>query len=314
MTIQYCLLFLWFSATAVSGLSQVKTSMDVIRYVTTWGEKGNGNLQFKDPEGISVNPAGFLYISDSGNHRIQKIDSQGEWIAQIGGFGWGNEQFDHPVSLSAENGLDVFVADYYNHRIERYDKDLHYLASFQSSEEWPEYLRFGFPKDIGISTQGELFCLDGENSRILKLDVLGNPQISFGDFNSEKGRLLNPSRLFVDENRIFVSDRERNCVVVFDWYGSFLFTIGKSILSNPSDISSLFSRFLIVTDPGQSAFFVFKKTGQLILKVTSNQAAGCSLLEPVDAACWKDRIYILDKKACAIHLFQWAIDKEIPNL
>jgi len=310
--LKYFIIFLLILITTLPTRAQEAAFDGSIQYLATWGERGKGKLQFKEPEGISVNPTGFLYIADTGNNRVQKIDSQGEWIAAIGGFGWENEQFDHPVSLSAQNGLDVFITDYYNQRIERYDKDLHYLASFQSSEAWPEYLQFGFPKDIGISTQGELFCLDGENHRILKLDVLGNPQLNFGDFNSDEGRLLNPNRLLVDENKIYVSDKDRHCIVVYDWYGNYLFTMGENVFSNPSGIASFRSQFLIVTDVGKSAVFIFKKSGKLVFQMTPSQFPGGSFQEPVDAACWKDRIYILDRKQCAIHLFRWTIDKENP--
>jgi len=284
-----------------------------MQYVATWGSRGEGPMQFKEPEGISTNPSGFIYIADTGNHRIQKINSDGIWVSEIGGFGWEHEQFDHPVAVSAQNGLDVFVADYYNQRIERYDKDLHYLASFHSTETWPEYLQFGYPKGIGISTQGELFCLDGENNRVLKLDVNGNPQLSFGDFNSDAGRLLNPTKLFVDQNRVFVSDKDMHCIVVFDWYGNFLFKIGEALLANPAGMSSFLLQFLVVADAAHGTIFIFKKTGSLVFKLTPIHAAGCKLKEPVDVACWRDRIYILDKKSCAIHFFRLVTDKDAPN-
>jgi len=279
--------------------AQEEMNISNIVYLATWGEKGDQSLQFKEPLSIDVDPAGFVYVADTGNNRVQKISSTGEFITEIGGYGWEAEQFDSPVAVSSKNGLDVFVADYYNERIERYDKDLHYLATLRSSEDIAEHLRFGFPIDTDISTQGELFCLDGENKRLLKLDVLGDPQISFGGFDAGEGRLVEPVRFMMGGNRIFVSDRDRPGIVVFDLYGNFLFSFGNTVLKNPSGITQVKNENLLVTDIDCHKIYVFQENGILI------GSFGTGSIEPVDVACWKNRVYVLDKERCVIDIYQW---------
>ncbi len=107
---------------------QESDSPRFVKYLGTWGEMGAEPLQFKEPQGISADPNGFLYVADTGNQRIQKLDTSGEFVFEIGGFGWDKEQFDGPMTVVAPNGLDVFVVDHFNQRIERYDKDLHFLV------------------------------------------------------------------------------------------------------------------------------------------------------------------------------------------
>jgi hypothetical protein len=39
------------------------------------------------PEGIAVDSEGQVWIADWGNHRVLKVDSNGEWLQSFGGFG-----------------------------------------------------------------------------------------------------------------------------------------------------------------------------------------------------------------------------------
>ena len=276
-----------------------------IQYLGSWGEKGKKQGQFRDPQAISTDPAGFIYVADTGNHRLQKFSPEGVFIVEIGGFGWRKEQFDSPVDLSARNGLDVFVADQYNARIERYDKDLHYLASLGSLEEWPENLQFGFPKGVDISSQGELIVLEGENDRVLKLDILGNPQRSFGDFDAGSGRLLQPQRLIVSPGgRIFVTDLEPARIVEFDIHGNFISETGGDLFSRPCGLAVFDSDHLLVTDTDLGQVVILERL-RVIHRIDGKRGVGFRFEEPVDVATWRDRIYVLDKQLCSIHIFRW---------
>jgi hypothetical protein len=251
-----------------------------------------------------------VYIADTGNQRLQKFSQEGEFITEIGGFGWSKEQFDGPVDLSARNGLDVFVADHFNARIERYDKDLHYLASLGSSEEWPENLQFGFPMGVDISSQGELIVLEGENHRVLKLDVLGNPQRSFGDFDAGSGRLMQPQRLLVSPaGRIFVTDLEPARIVEYDIHGNFLAESGANLFTHPAGLAESDDHTLFVADPGLRQIIILENL-RVIHRIDGKQGIGYRFVEPVDVAVWRDRVYVLDKQLCTIHIFRWTSDLE----
>ncbi len=278
----------------------------ILQYLTTWGERGNGPSQFKAPQGISVDPSGCLYIADTGNQRIQKLNSNGEFISEIGGYGWEKEQFDTPLDICAKNGLDVFVADFQNNRIERYDKDLHYLASLKNSEEWPENLQFGFPKSVDISSQGELFCVDGENQRILKFDVFGQAQMSFGDFDSGEGQLDQPQNVLVSsKGKVYVSDVGRKCILVYDVHSNYFFSIGTKVLEKPMGMALNRDGTLFVSDAMKKQIIIFESTGLFLKSYGPQIGPLCTLVEPVDVAVWRDRLFILDKKQNGVFVFQW---------
>jgi DNA-binding beta-propeller fold protein YncE len=293
---------------AIQGKLQAQNwqQNNLVQFITHWGEKGSGSGQFQNPNSISVDPSGFLYIADTQNNRIQRFDSNGNFLSEKGGFGWAPEEFDRPVAVSSQNGLDVFIADYNNHRIVRYDKDLHYLASFLSNEQWNENLQFGYPMGVDLSVHGELFCLDTENNRILKLDVLGNPQISFGDFDAGEGRLIEPQRLIVTRSgKVFVSDTGPGRIVVFDIHGNFLITFGEDVLKKPAGMASVNPGVILICDSGAKTVFAFREEGDPLGILQSALFTDEEFEEPIDAAFWNDRVYILDRKKAVIFVFQW---------
>ena len=276
-------------------------------YITSWGEKGAGPVQFTNPQGIDVDPSGFLYVADTGNQRIQKIDSRGRYVTEIGGFGWRAGQFDSPVSCWAQNGLDVFVADYNNDRIQRFDKDLYYIASLQVTDLWPENLYFGFPLDVGLSPQGELFCLDGENHRVLKLDILGNPQQTFGDFDAGEGRLSGPRRLLITgEGRVIVSD-DSGALFVYDTHGNFLMKEKDPLLKSPRDMAELPYQCTAVAD-AENGLIIFRRDGKRISSLQGSDSGGFRFRQAVDVAVYRDFLYVLDEGRQSVDIFRWQFE------
>ena len=102
------------------------------------GSSGTGAGQFDFPEGLAVDGTG-VYVTDSGNQRIQKLSSGGAFVTmwgwgvadgssalqscsancQTGIAGSGDGQFNDPYAVAATGG-NVWVADSYNHRVQRF--------------------------------------------------------------------------------------------------------------------------------------------------------------------------------------------------
>jgi 6-bladed beta-propeller protein len=87
-----------------------------------WGKPGSGPGGFKfiagDPAApadvagrIAVGGTGMVYVSDSGNGRVQVFTPQGRFIRQFGSFGSGKGQFFFPGDLVVDGSGNVYVTD-----------------------------------------------------------------------------------------------------------------------------------------------------------------------------------------------------------
>ena len=85
-----------------------------------WGTKGQEPGQFWNPWGITVDRDGFVYVTDTGNHRVQKFDRDGNFETQWGGFGGARGQFNFPYGLAVDRRGAIFVLDSSNFRVQQF--------------------------------------------------------------------------------------------------------------------------------------------------------------------------------------------------
>ena len=112
-------------------IQKFDTSTNVLpQLLTKWGGGlGPGHAsspqaqeagQLRSPWGIAVDSHGDVYVSDTGNHRIQKFDREGNYITQWGGFGNGDGQFNFPYGIGVDAKSSVFVVDSGNTRVQQF--------------------------------------------------------------------------------------------------------------------------------------------------------------------------------------------------
>jgi DNA-binding beta-propeller fold protein YncE len=92
------------------------------RVLRRWGKPGRGPGEFSfvspDPQdsfyiaaSLSVGPNGDVYVSDSGNARVEVFSPDGTFIRKFGSFGGGAGQFLLPWDVMVGPNGDVYVAD-----------------------------------------------------------------------------------------------------------------------------------------------------------------------------------------------------------
>lgn len=186
---------------------------------------------------IDVDLYGNVYVLDGERNTLRLYDKSGTMIREVGGPGWLDGQFDRPAGLWARNGIDVFVADYGNHRIERFDRKLNFISSFSTRDSDNPDERFGYPTDVALSRQGELFICDTENGRIVKVDQTSKVERTFGGFGGGRGRLTAPRRLELGpKDAVYVLDGRR--VAVFDAFGNYIRDLVPGVFTEPSAVFS----------------------------------------------------------------------------
>jgi sugar lactone lactonase YvrE len=91
-----------------------------IEYVKNIGniESLNENVLFYMPADIAFDSKDNIYILDSGNHRIQKFDANGKYLATFGRQGEGPGEFQYPISLDINPEGYIYISNPQNQRIQ----------------------------------------------------------------------------------------------------------------------------------------------------------------------------------------------------
>lgn len=116
----------WDLATDRAGNVFVVDDNSVVKYsiygtkLGQWGSFGTGPGRFDLPAGLCVDDSGYVYVADTGNHRIQKFTGSGTFVTQWGSYGTGPGQFRFPADVAVDNSGDVYVSDQVNQRIQKF--------------------------------------------------------------------------------------------------------------------------------------------------------------------------------------------------
>jgi sugar lactone lactonase YvrE len=73
------------------------------KFIRSFGRLGSGPAEFKTPHDLAMDARGRLLVADRGNHRIQVLDQDGNFIAE-----W--KQFGRPSGIALRDG-SIYVAD-----------------------------------------------------------------------------------------------------------------------------------------------------------------------------------------------------------
>lgn len=165
-------------------VQQSATGWDV-QTVTTWGGQGAGNGQFNAPYGITLGPDGNLWVADGGNHRLQKFDVNGKFLAAIGSFGSGDGQFITPTWVGfdatgayyvAETNSDpqnTKAADIANQRIQKFSPTGTLMMKWGTYGEAGG--QFKLPFNVVVDAAGYAYVADYYNTRLQKFSLSGAP-------------------------------------------------------------------------------------------------------------------------------------------
>jgi hypothetical protein len=244
---------------------------------------------FSTARAITIAPTGLVYIVDTGTNKVKVYTAGGDSVREVGGYGWGQLEFDRPYDVAAGSGLNVYVADYGNHRVQRFDKDLNYISSLYTRDADEASRRFGYPTGIAYSRLGDLFILDNENVRVVKVNSSSVVERNFGGIDAGKGRLWNPRHVCIAGSDL-VCVLDDNRIVVFDYFGNFIRTIGQEVLEEPHGLTA--ERDTLYT-ADRRGIMMFDVDGRLLGMLRPSTAHGDSTATDAinDLAVYEGRIY-----------------------
>lgn len=183
------------------------------------------------PGALAVDGAGRIYIADTENHRIRRVESDGSLttIAGTGTPGAGGDggtatsaQLNQPSGVAVDGIGRVFVADTGNHRIRMIDESGRITTIAGTGE--PGFsgdgaailVRLAAPHGVAVDGLGRLYIADTENHRIRRIDIDGGLVTVAGTGNAGAAgdggpaidaELASPLGVAVDmQGRVLVAD------------------------------------------------------------------------------------------------------------
>jgi sugar lactone lactonase YvrE len=202
------------------------------------GFAGDGGLataaQMDSPQGLAIDVTGNLYIADTHNHRIRKIDTATQIISTVAGTGVvgfsgdgglaAAAQLDLPTALAVDTSGDLYFADSANHRIRRIDAISDRMSTvigngtqgFSGDDGLAIAAAIDSPAGLAVDSAGNIYLADTHNQRIRRIDAAtqtittsaGSGAFGFSGDGSAVTALALPQGLSLDSaDNLYLADR-----------------------------------------------------------------------------------------------------------
>ena len=202
----------------------------------TAGDNGLAiSAQLNNPQGISLDSSGNLYIADSFNYKIRKVT--GSIITTYAGTGALGTSGDggpanaallnFPTGVSADNSGNVFVADYNNHKIRKISSSRIITtvagtgSAGVSGDGGPgTSALLNYPYGVSVDISGNVYIADSSNNKVRKLSTTGiittiagtgTAGSSVDNIAATSALLKNPRGVSIDiSGNVYIADNSNN--------------------------------------------------------------------------------------------------------
>ena len=170
-----------------------------------WGSIGSAPGQFHSPDGVAVDSAGFVYVADMGNDRVQKFDAQGHFVTLWGTTGSGPGQFHGAQSVAIGPTGHVFVGDGGNQRIQEFTGDGTFVRAFGRDVNGNSLI--SYPTGIAVNAVGDVYVTDLYTNVVIEFGPDGQWIRYIGGVGMDPGQLYFAQGLALDASgNLFVTD------------------------------------------------------------------------------------------------------------
>jgi len=225
------------------------------------------------PKGIAVDSKGNLYIADTGNNRIRKVDTRGmiTTVAGNGTEGYSgdggratNAELANPWDVAVDSSGNLYIADTLNNVIRKVDSNGIITTitgnGFCKLSRYEVFNNGGYagdngpaagaelnaPEAMAVDASGDIYIADTFNLRIRKTDTSGKITTVAGDgggnpdsggYSGDNGpavraELSQPAGVAVDAaGDIYISDQNNNRIRKVDSKGIITTIAGSSTIA-----------------------------------------------------------------------------------
>ena len=201
--------------------------------ITTVGGTGNPGYsgdggqaafaQFSSPAGLAIDSSGNIYVADSNNNRIRRINSAGTvtTVAGTGNYGYSGDGvsavsawLENPVDVTVDSSGSLYIADRGSNRIRKITSGTISTIAGNGTEGFSgdagpaTAASLSNPMGVAVDSAGNVYIADGDNFRVRKVapggiitTIAGNTDLlaPLGDGGPATGAfLLGPGGLAMD--------------------------------------------------------------------------------------------------------------------
>ncbi len=173
----------------------------------TFGQSGSSvssaPSQFYGPRDIVIDKDGNIYVTDTGNKRIQVFGPDFGFIRSFGGPGIIEGRLDEPVGLGLGPDNLIYVADTWNRRMQVFTLEGDFVREWPIAG-WTSESVVNKPY-VAVDSVGRVYVSDPEGPRVLIFDDDGTALAVLGGPGSNLFQL--PTGVILDrQNNLWVSD------------------------------------------------------------------------------------------------------------
>ena len=244
----------------VDAVTQIITSIAGNGFETQINDNAPAtSATLQEPNGVAVDAAGNLYITDLSAGRIRKVDVSTKIITTVAGGarpaqGVGDGGPATSASLGSPTGrvaLDasgnIYIADRYQYRVRKVDARTGIITTvaggsrLDSSGDGGLAINAGvLPDDLALDRNGNLFIAEGESGRVRRVDL------TTGIITSLASGLGTHIRLAVDSaGNVFIADPGNKRIRRFDAASSAITTILEGVEAIAVEVDAVENLYFI---------------------------------------------------------------------
>lgn len=162
-----------FLSTFGWGVTDAKSELETCTTACKAGLAGSGNGQFNGLRGMTITPAGNVWVIESTNNRVQEFNAANEYVLKFGTSGTGSGQFKEPKGIAYTQGGNVLVADEGNARVQAFTTTGAFLSTFGTKGTGTGQLEE--PSGLALTSNENVYVVDFKNNRVQQWRPAGAP-------------------------------------------------------------------------------------------------------------------------------------------
>jgi sugar lactone lactonase YvrE/DNA-binding CsgD family transcriptional regulator len=186
---------------------------------------------FDSPQQLAVDAQDNIYVVDSGNYRIVKLDPNGNVLTSWGTPGAGDGKFNFaPGAFVSGLAIDaqgvLYVIDV-SALVQRFDSNGTFLGRWPGGGSGSAPGQFDLPEGLAVDREGRIYASDcsktSSNNRIEQFTRDGSLLAIWGAYGTGPGEFNCPNAIAFDpQGNLYVVDHYNNRVEELDPQGNFV--------------------------------------------------------------------------------------------